>query len=102
MGVPGRVAFRQPVETRGKEMRRNTYVVLDECLSLRNHLDLKKVLLTDEVLREEYGAVKRRVVEGGVKDVDEYCRRKDAVIWKILKKARWSEEELDEIRKANE
>jgi GrpB-like predicted nucleotidyltransferase (UPF0157 family) len=102
MGVPGRVAFRQPVESIGKETRRNTYLVLEGCLSLRNHLDLKITLLKDEALRAEYGDVKRKLVDGGVKDVDEYCRKKNEVILKILKKAGWSEEELEEVRKANE
>jgi GrpB-like predicted nucleotidyltransferase (UPF0157 family) len=102
MGVPGRVAFRQPVESRKREMRRNTYMLLEGCLSLRNHLDLKKTLLEDEALRTEYGDVKRRLVEGGVKDVDEYCRGKNEVIVRILEKAGWSEEELKEVRDANE
>jgi GrpB-like predicted nucleotidyltransferase (UPF0157 family) len=68
---------------------------------LRNHLDLKKTLLEDEALRTEYGDVKRRLVEGGVKDVDEYCRGKNEVIVRILEKVGWSEEELEEVRDAN-
>jgi GrpB-like predicted nucleotidyltransferase (UPF0157 family) len=102
MGVPGRVAFRQPVESRDKEMRRNTYVVLKGSLSLRNHIDLKRILLEDEVLRTEYGTVKQRLVDGGVKDVDEYCRGKNEVILRLLEKAGWSEVDLEEIRKAND
>lgn len=102
MDVPNRVAFRQPVESRSTEMRRNTYVVLEGCLSLRNHLDLKKALLEDEALRKEYGDVKRKLVEGGLKDVDEYCRGKNQIMLQILKKAGWREDELEEVRKANE
>lgn len=102
MNVPGRVAFRQPIQSRAKEMRRNTYVVLKGCLSLRNHLDLKKVLLEDEALRKEYGDVKRSLVNGGVRDVDEYCRGKNMIMLKILRKADWIEEDLEEVRKANE
>lgn len=102
MDVPGRVAFRQPVESREKEMRRNTYVALEGCLSLRNHLDLKKTLLEDEALRTEYGDVKRRLVGEGVKDVGEYCRGKNKLMLKILRKAGWSNEDLEKVRKANE
>jgi hypothetical protein len=32
-------------------MRRNTYVVVDGCIALRNHLDLKRMLLEDEVTK---------------------------------------------------
>jgi GrpB-like predicted nucleotidyltransferase (UPF0157 family) len=106
MGVPGRYAFRQPGilvdgTTRNGEIRRNTYVVIDGCLSLRNHLDLKRILLEDEALREEYSNKKKQLVGSGVEDVDEYCRGKTEVAIKILKAAGWSEEELDEVRMAN-
>jgi len=112
MGVPGRVAFRQPgyqisefangTKLEGREMRRNTYVVLDGCLSLRNHLDLKRVLLEDTGLRDEYGTVKRKLASKELEDVDEYCCGKNEVMLKILRKAGWSEEDLEEVRKANE
>jgi GrpB-like predicted nucleotidyltransferase (UPF0157 family) len=111
MGVPGRWAFRQPgyqagdqlnrswVE--GGEMRRNTYVTIDGCISIRNQMDLKKTLLVDEVLRHEYGEVKRRLIESGVKDVDEYCVGKTEVILKILRRAGWNKEDLEVVREAN-
>ena len=119
MGVPSRVAMRQPVDTlldslasstemrtgKGEEfkMMMNTYVILDGSLSLRNHLDLKRMLLEDEGLREEYAEVKRRLVDDeGIDDVDVYCKGKNEVILRILIKAGWSEWELEEVRKANE
>ena len=102
MDIPGRVVLQQPAESRDKEMRRNTYVVLEGCISLRNHLDLRRTLLGDGALRTEYGDTKRRLVEGGVKDVDEYCRGKTEVMLKILRKAGWSEEDLEEVRRVNE
>jgi GrpB-like predicted nucleotidyltransferase (UPF0157 family) len=111
MGIPGRWAFRQPgyqagdqlnrswVE--GGEMRRNTYVTIDGCISIRNQMDLKKTLLADEVLRHEYGDVKRRLIESRVKDVDEYCVGKTEVILKILRRAGWNKEDLEVVREAN-
>lgn len=109
LGVPNRWAFRQPgyaasdqageKEEEG-EMRRNTYVVLEGCMSLRNYLDLKRLLLEDEGARMEYGEVKRRLVES-VDGVDEYCEGKTEVVLGILRKAGWSEVELEELRVLN-
>jgi GrpB-like predicted nucleotidyltransferase (UPF0157 family) len=64
-------------------------------------LDLKRVLLQDEGLRKEYGNVKLELAEKEFVDMDEYCRGKNEVMLKILRKAGWSEEELEEVRKAN-
>ncbi|KAK5045478.1 hypothetical protein LTR84_009096 [Exophiala bonariae] len=72
MNVPGRFVFRQPGYGRleaahgfGKngEQRYNTYVMLEGCTSLRNHLDMKRVLLENRELREEYGRVKSKLEE---------------------------------------
>lgn len=115
-GVPGRWAFRQPGfilnakdgsgsirdDTGEKEMRRNVYVILDGCVSLRNHLDLKMMLLEHDELREEYGKVKREIVTGGVGSTLEYCQKKTAVLVNILRRAGWDETGLEEVRKANE
>lgn len=81
-------------------MRRNTYVVREGCVSMRNYFDLKRVLLEDEDARREYGEVKRRLVER-VEGVDEYCEGKTEVVLGILRKAGWSEVELEELRVAN-
>ena len=100
-GVSGRVAFRQPIDIKGNEMKRNTYVVIEGCLALRNHLDLRRILQEDEGLRREYKNVKRVLVRGGVGDVDEYCRGKTEVMLKILRRAGWNEVDLEEVRMAN-
>ncbi|KAE9367078.1 putative UPF0157 protein YqkA [Stipitochalara longipes BDJ] len=112
MGVPDRIAFRQPgrehsqaatgIIDKTKEMRRNTYVVLEGSVALKNHRDLKRVLLQDAALRQEYGDVKMRLAEKELENVDEYCRGKNEILLKILKSAGWNEEELEEVRKANE
>ena len=112
MGVPGRVGLRQPGHElsqaatgpidRTKEMRRNTCVVLEGSVALKNHLDLKRVLLDDAALREEYGRVKKELAQRDLKNIDEYCRGKNEILLRILKGAGWNEEELEEVRKANE
>jgi GrpB-like predicted nucleotidyltransferase (UPF0157 family) len=38
----------------------NTYVIVDGCLPVRNHLAVRDVLRADSALRDEYAAVKRR------------------------------------------
>jgi hypothetical protein len=37
-----------------------------------------------------------------VENIDEYCKGKNEIMLKILKSAGWNEEELEEVRKANE
>lgn len=110
-GVPDRYSFLQPgyglrglagVEGKAPEMRRNTYVVLEGSIALKNHRDLQRVLLEDARLREEYGEVKKRIAAREVQNGDEYCKGKNEVMLKILKSAGWSEAELEEARKANE
>ncbi|KAJ5168420.1 uncharacterized protein N7482_004014 [Penicillium canariense] len=62
MNIPGRFAFRQPGYGKldaahgpgtNEVLRCNTYVMIGGCLALRNHLDVKRVLLEDQELREE-------------------------------------------------
>jgi GrpB-like predicted nucleotidyltransferase (UPF0157 family) len=110
--VPGRIAFRQPGLERSqpgsgevdntKEVRRHTYVILEGSIALKNHRDLKRVLLEDASLREEYGNVKKRLAARELQDIHEYTRGKNEILLKTLKKAGWSEEELEEVRKVTE
>ncbi|KAK9387365.1 grpb/dephospho-CoA kinase [Lipomyces mesembrius] len=109
MNVPGRFAFRQPGfgqsdetlgESRG-EMRRNTYVVLEGCVALRNHLDIQRILLSDKELRDEYGQVKMALAKKEWANIGEYVTSKNEILWKILQRAGWSGEDLDEVKKAN-
>lgn len=110
MNVPGRYVLREPGYGRFEaahglgrngEPRRNTYLVIEGCLSLRNHIDTKRILLEDEELREEYSAVKLLLAGGDFEHIDEYVRGKTEVLFKILRKAGWSEEDLEPIMKAN-
>ncbi|PVH81358.1 putative UPF0157 protein YqkA [Cadophora sp. DSE1049] len=114
-GIPGRIALRESGwsweegkgngKGNGKEFKENTYVCVEGCLSLRNHRDVRRVLMGDEGLRGEYGECKRRLVEeigdreGGM---DDYVRGKTEVLGRVLKKAGWSEEEVEVVRRVNE
>ncbi|KAK9363477.1 putative UPF0157 protein YqkA [Lipomyces starkeyi] len=113
MGIPDRYAMREPGFSKSQvagsgtrtgvqgDMRKNTYVVLEGTTSLRNVLDLKRMLLADEALRVAYGIVKRKLVEAGTQDMDVYCKGKTECILGILRKAGWGEEELEEVRSVN-
>ncbi|TWD78999.1 GrpB-like predicted nucleotidyltransferase (UPF0157 family) [Kribbella amoyensis] len=92
LGIPQRWAFKAPERLAGT----NTYVVVDGCLSLRNHLAVRDVLRSDPVLRDEYAAVKRQVGASAA-DIDEYGQGKNAVIQRILSAAGLSADERASI-----
>jgi len=70
-------------------------VVYKDCPSLRNHRDVKRVLMEDVELRKEYAETKRMLVEDkGIDDLEEYAKGKNEIVNKILKKAGWTDEEL--------
>jgi GrpB-like predicted nucleotidyltransferase (UPF0157 family) len=79
LGIPLRWAFREP----DRLAATNTYVVVQDSLSLRNHLAVRDTLRADPGLRDEYAAVKRRV--GAVAaNIDEYGQGKNAMVQRIL------------------
>jgi GrpB-like predicted nucleotidyltransferase (UPF0157 family) len=78
LGIPLRWAFKEPARLAGT----NTYVIVEGCLSLRNHLAVRDTLRADASLRDQYAAVKRRV--GAAADIDEYGRGKNAMVQQIL------------------
>lgn len=79
LGIPQRWAFKEPARLAGT----NTYVIVNGCLSLRNHLCLRDVLRADAALRNDYAAVKR-AAGARAANIDEYGQAKSAVIQKIL------------------
>jgi len=79
LGIPQRWAFREPVRLAGT----NTYVIVDGCLSLRNHLAVRHVLRADAALRDEYAAIKRQAGARAA-NIDEYGQLKSPVVQKIL------------------
>ncbi|TAQ88437.1 hypothetical protein B7494_g3219 [Chlorociboria aeruginascens] len=109
MNIPGRFVFRQPGYGKADaafghdegEMRRNTYLMIEGSLALRNHLDLKRVLESDVEMREEYAAVKRKLAEREFANIGEYATGKNEIMMKILRRAGWNENDLNEVRQAN-
>lgn len=80
--------------------RFNTYLCFSDSLSLRNHRDLKRVLLADPELRREYGDYKDYIVTDiGADTVNWYCREKNSIVGKILRAAGWSEADLRVVMK---
>ncbi|MBO0830681.1 MAG: GrpB family protein [Actinobacteria bacterium] len=82
LGIPQRWAFKAPERLAGT----NTYVTVDGCLSLRNHLGVRDVLRANAELRAEYAAVKLHAGAHAV-TIDEYLQAKSGVVQKILASA---------------
>ncbi|MDP9463018.1 MAG: GrpB family protein, partial [Actinomycetota bacterium] len=81
LGVPDRHALKAPRDA----IRQNTYVIVEGCLSLRNHLGVREVLCGDPELRSEYSSVKRRLATE-TDDIDVYVEGKSDVIRRILER----------------
>lgn len=96
LGIADRYAFSAP----DGSIRQNTYVTVDGCLSVRNHLGLREVLRNDAALRDEYGAVKQRLADE-TDDIDVYLDGKTDVVRRVLAKAGLTSVELDEIEDSN-
>lgn len=79
LGIPERWAFKEPARFSGT----NTYVIVDGCLSLRDHLAVRDVLRADAALRDEYAAVKREAGASSA-SIDEYGQAKTAMVQKLL------------------
>jgi hypothetical protein len=71
------------------------------CAALRNHLDIKRVLLSDNELRDVCGRVKMALADREYRQIRDYAMAKNEILWKILEKTGWSDEDLEKIRKAN-
>ncbi len=82
LGIEQRWAFQEPARLTGT----NTYVIVDGCLSLRNHLGVRDVLRADPELRDRYGTLKKRVGTSAA-NIEEYGRAKNALVQEILKAA---------------
>lgn len=91
-GVDGRWSFK----LHNILPQRNLYVVLQESMSLRSYLDLRETLRVDKALRDEYGALKMELAKQGWSDVMEYATAKNGMVRKILQKAGWTHDEIDE------
>ncbi len=91
-GIPLRWAFKEPARLAAT----NTYVVVRDSLSLRNHLAVRDALRADPALREQYAAVKRQVGSRAA-NIDEYGRGKNVMVQQILAAAGLTEAERASI-----
>jgi GrpB-like predicted nucleotidyltransferase (UPF0157 family) len=88
VGIPDRWAFHEP----DRLLDTCTYVVVAGCLALRNHLAVRDVLRVEPALRDEYGAVKKRVARTAA-DIYEYGAGKTAMVQRILEATELTEDE---------
>jgi GrpB-like predicted nucleotidyltransferase (UPF0157 family) len=82
-------------------MRRNSSAAIDGCIALRNHLDIKRLLTSDEELRREYGRVKMALAGQDFANIGGYAVGKNGILFGSLKEAGWNEGDLKEARNAN-
>jgi GrpB-like predicted nucleotidyltransferase (UPF0157 family) len=92
LGIPQRWAFDEPERFAGT----NTYVIVAGSLSLRNHLAVRDVLRANAALRDEYGAVKKRV-GAAAEDIYAYGADKNDMVQRILAAAGLSDEDRASI-----
>lgn len=93
-GVQGRWSFKLYGDI---ELQRNVYVMPeDDGLVLRSYRALKETLMGDQELREEYGRLKLELSAQEHGTIMQYAAKKRPVIRKILKRAGWTDEMVDE------
>ena len=94
-GVSGRWSFK--LYGREDLPARNLYVVVKDSVIYRSYLSLRETLRKpyNDDLREEYAGVKMGLAEREWKDVMEYSTAKNEVVRKILRRAGWTDEQVD-------
>lgn len=95
-GVKNRPSFKM---RREDLISRSVYLVELGSLVYRSYVDLRNTLLQDENrdLRDEYGKVKTELAASKKTWLpQEYSRGKNVIIRKILKRAGWTDEEVDQ------
>jgi GrpB-like predicted nucleotidyltransferase (UPF0157 family) len=101
MNVPDRHAISR-LPSAPKLPTHNLYITVDGCVSLRNHLGVKKVLLESEELRNEYSKIKQKLGEHEFEHIGVYVHGKTEILQKILSQVDdLTEEEKEEIRMVN-
>ena len=88
LGILDRWAFTEPPRLAGT----NTYVVVEDSLSLRNHLRFRDTLRTNVELRDRYSAVKKDAGATSA-SIEEYGQHKNALIQQILAAAGLTDDE---------
>jgi GrpB-like predicted nucleotidyltransferase (UPF0157 family) len=99
LGIPHRYAFKH--KDANILPKRNVYVCIDGCQSLRNHLAVRDLCRKDVEVREKYGQAKLELSKREWESVDEYAEAKTEVLNWVLSKAGFDIGELDEIADMN-
>lgn len=92
LGVAQRWAFTEPSRLAGT----NTYVTVEGCLSLRNHLGVRDILRASPELRDRYGTLKKRIAASAA-NIEGYGQGKNAMIQEILKTVGLTDAERESI-----
>ncbi|KAF6240723.1 hypothetical protein HO173_001396 [Letharia columbiana] len=99
-GVRGRWSFKlraaAAAEGGAGRVERNVYVAAEGSVVQRSCVALRDTLRAEPGLRVEYGRVKLEASGGECRNIMQYATKKNGVVRKILRKAGWSEEEIDE------
>jgi GrpB-like predicted nucleotidyltransferase (UPF0157 family) len=99
LGIPDRYSFR--LKDENALPKRNVYVCIDGCQSLRNHLAVRDLCRENVEVREKYGQAKRELSTREWESVDEYANAKTEILNWVLEKAGFDMRELDEIAVVN-
>jgi GrpB-like predicted nucleotidyltransferase (UPF0157 family) len=98
LGVPDRYALGPPADG----IRRNVYVTVDGCLSLRNHRAVRAVLRADPDLREQYGDLKLSLARQEFESIDDYVVAKSSILQRVLERGGITERDRAEIENVND
>lgn len=107
LGISGRFAFRQTSDftplttTKKKWQSHHLYVCYADSLALKNHLLFRDTLKTNQDLIEKYAELKKSLTKNCRITREEYTTGKTGFIISVLALATLSEEELNDISKAN-
>jgi len=97
IGIPDRHALRKP----NALPKRNLYVSVKDCQSIRNQLGLRDLCRNDPAVRDSYGKTKLELSQREWENVDEYCRAKNDIFAWILEKVGFNSDERNQIRTLN-
>jgi GrpB-like predicted nucleotidyltransferase (UPF0157 family) len=106
VAIPDRFVFRPsstfvPKDHSGRVWQKHhLYCCLKGSAALRNHLILRDALKNDEILAQEYGALKKRLARAS-NNMDEYVMGKTKFITAILATGGMSDRELLAIEQQN-
>ena len=82
-------------------VRRNVYVTVSGCLSVRNHLGVRETLRAREDLREQYGTLKLELSQRDWENRDDYTAAKSEILQEILAAAGLGDADRAAIDAAN-